>query len=78
MNIKKTTNELCVEVYATNNEGTTMIIRKIVGETGIHETYMNIYDELMNTGKEVKWEVHCIRSRSINSVYYNENREEEV
>ena len=28
MDIKKTTNELCVEVYATDNEGTTMISEK--------------------------------------------------
>ena len=45
MDIKKITNELCVEVYATNNEGTTMIIRKIIEEAGVHETYMNVYDE---------------------------------
>ena len=44
MDIKKITNELCVEVYATNNEDTTIIIREIIGETGVHETYMNIYD----------------------------------
>lgn len=30
MDIKKIANEFCVEVYATNNEGTTMIIRKII------------------------------------------------
>ena len=52
MNIKKITDELCVEVYATNNEGTTMIIREIIGEAGVHETYMNIYDKLMNMGKD--------------------------
>ena len=45
MNIKKTTNELCVEVYATDNEETTMIIREIIGEAGVHETYMNIYNK---------------------------------
>ena len=48
MNIEKITDELCVEVYATNNDGTTMIVREIIGEKGIHETYMNIYDKLMN------------------------------
>ena len=32
MNIEKIANELCVEVYATNNEGTAMIISEIVGE----------------------------------------------
>ena len=54
MNIKKIANELCVEVYATSNEGTTMIIREIIGETGVHETYMNIYNKLINMGKDVK------------------------
>lgn len=78
MDIKKITNELCVEVYATNNEGTTMIIRKIIGETGVHETYMNIYDKLMSMGKDVKWEVKLFRVRSLKSVYYNESKEEEV
>jgi hypothetical protein len=78
MNIEKITDELCVEVYATNNEGTTMIIREIIGKTGIHETYMNIYNKLMNMGKDVKWEVKLIRVRSLKSVYYNESKEEEV
>ena len=78
MNIEKITNELCVEVYATNNEGTTMIIREIIGETGVHETYMNIYDKLMNMEKDVKWKVELFRVRSLKSVYYNESREEEV
>lgn len=78
MDIKKIANELCVEVYATNNEGTTMIIRKIIGETGVHETYMNIYDKLMNIGKGVKWEVKLFRVRSLKSVYYNEIKEEEI
>ena len=78
MDIKKITNELCVEVYATNNEGTTMIIRDIIGETGVHGTYMNIYDKLMNMGKDVKWEVKLFRVRSLKSVYYNESKEEEV
>ena len=78
MNTKKITNELCVEVYATNNEGTTMIIREIIGETGVHETYMNIYDKLMSMGKDVEWEVKLFRVRSLKSVYYNESKEEEV
>ena len=78
MDIKKIANELCVEVYATNNEGTTMIIREIIGETGVHETYMNIYDKLMNMGKDAKWEVKLFRVRSLKSVYYNEIKEEEV
>ena len=78
MNIKKIENELCVEVYATNNEGTTMIIREIIGETGVHETYMNIYDKLMNMGKDIKWEVKLFRVRSLKSVYYNQIKEKEV
>lgn len=78
MDIKKIVNELCVEVYATNNEGTTMIIREIVGEKGVHETYMNIYDKLIETGKDAKWEVKLFRVRSLKSVYYNESKEEEV
>ena len=78
MDIEKITNELCVEVYATNNEGTTMIIRKVVGDAGIHETYMSIHDELINMGKDTKWEVKLFRVRSLKSVYYNECKEEEV
>ena len=78
MDIKKIANELCVEVYATNNEETTIIIRKIIGETGVHETYMDIYDKLMNTGKNVKWDVKMIQVRSLKSIYYNVSKEEEV
>lgn len=78
MDTKKITNELCVEVYATNNEDTTMIIREIIGEKGVHETYMNIYDKLMNMEKNVKWDVEMIQVRSLKSVYYNGNKEEEV
>ena len=78
MDIKKIENELCVEVYATNNEGTTMIIREIIGEAGVHETYMNIYDKLMNMGKDEKWKVELFRVRSLKSVYYNVSKEEEV
>ena len=78
MDIKKTTDELCVEVYATNNNGTTMIIRKVIGEEGVHGTYMNVYDKLMNMGKDVKWEIKLFRVRSLKSVYYNVSKEEEV
>lgn len=78
MNTKKITDELCVEVYATNNEGTTVIIRKIIGEAGVHETYMDIYDKLMNVGKNVKWKVELFRVRSLKNVYYNESKEKEV
>jgi len=75
---KKIKNDTCVEVLAMDEKGTKVIIREIVGDKGIHETYMNIYDKLMNMGKNVKWEVYCVRSRNINSVYYNETKEEEV
>lgn len=78
MDIKKITNELCVEVYATNNEDTTMIIREIIGEKGVHETYMNIYYTLMNMEKDAKWEVKLFRVRSLKSVYFNVSKEEEV
>ena len=78
MNIEKITDKLCVEVYATNNEDTTMIIREIIGEKGMHETYMNIYDKLMNMEKNVKWEIKLFRVRNLKSVYYNVSKEEEV
>lgn len=60
MNIKKITDELCVEVYATNKNGTTMIIRKTIGEEGAHGTYMNIYYTLMNMEKKHKMEYRTI------------------
>ena len=78
MNTEKITDELCVEVYATNNEGTTMIIRDIIGKTGVHGTYMNIYNKLMNMEKDVKWEVKLFHVRNLKSVYYNESKKEEV
>lgn len=78
MDIEKITNELCVEVYATNNKGTTMIIREIIEEKGVHETYMSIYDKLMNMGKDEKWEVRLFRVRSLKSIHYNEIKEKEV
>lgn len=74
---EKIKNEICVEVLAMSNDGTKVVIREIVGDKGIHQTYMNIYDKLMNMGKDVKWEVYCIRSRSIKSVYYNTIEEKE-
>ena len=61
-----------------DEEGTEIIIRKIVGDIGIHEAYMNIYDKLMNMNKNVKWEIHYVRSRSINSIYNNETKEKEI
>ena len=78
MDIKKITDELCVEVYATNNENTTMIIREIIGEKGVHKTYMNIYDKLMNMGKDEKWEVKLFHVRSLKSIYSNESKKGEV
>ena len=44
-------NEICVEVNAMDEEGTEVIIRKIVGDIGIHEAYMNIYNKLTNMSK---------------------------
>lgn len=75
---EKFKNEICVEVNAMDEEGTEVIIRKVVGDKGIHETYMNIYDKLTNISKSVKWEIHYVRSRSINSIYYNEKKEKEA
>lgn len=78
MDIKEITNELCVEVYATNNLGESMIISGIIGKKGVHKTYMNIYEKLMNMGKDVKWEVELFRVRSLKSIHDNESKEEEV
>ena len=75
---EKFKNEICVEVNAMDEEGTEVIIRKVVGDIGIHETYMNIYDKLMNISKNVKWEVKLFRVRSLKSVYCNQIKEEEV
>lgn len=71
MNIKKTTNELCVEVYATNNEGTTMIIREVVGEIGVHATYLKIFETLTKIDKNVWWNIDAIRTISSKNTYYN-------
>ena len=78
MHWEKIKNDICVEVFAMDEERTEVIIREIVGDKGIHETYMNVYNKLMNMGKNAKWEIHCVRSRNINKVDYNETREEEV
>ena len=75
---EKFKNEICVEVNAMDEEGTEVIIRKVVGDIGIHETYMNIYDKLTNMGKDVKWEVELFRVRSLKSVYYDIYKEKEV
>lgn len=66
MNIEKPKSKRYVEVYATSNEGTTMAIKKPIEEKGMHETYMDIYDKLMNMGKNVKWDVKVINVRTYN------------
>ena len=71
-------NEICVEVIAIDEDGTEVIIRKIVGDIGIHETYMDIYDKLMNMSKNMKWEIQYVSTKSINSIYNNEIKKEEV
>ena len=75
---EKFKNEICVELNATDEEGTEVIISKVVVDIGIHETYKNIYDKLTNISKSVKWEIHYVRPRSINSIYYNEKKEKEA
>lgn len=55
-----------------------MIIREIIGEAGVHETYMNIYNKLTNMGKDAKWEVKLFRVRSLKSINYNETEEKEA
>lgn len=75
---EKFKNEICVEVNAMDEEGTEVIIRKVIGDIGIHETYMNIYNKLMNMNENVKWEIHYVRSRSTNSVYDNKTKEKEA
>lgn len=66
MNIEEPKSKRYVEVYATSNEGTTMIIKKFIEEKGMHETYMDIYDKLMNMGKNVKWDVKVIDVKTYN------------
>ena len=51
MNIEEPKSKRYVEVYATDNKEVTMIIRKFIVEKGVHETYMDIYDRLMNMEK---------------------------
>lgn len=66
MNIEEPKSKRYVEVYATDNKGATMIIRKFIEEKGIHETYMDIYDRLMNMGKNAKWDVKVINVKTYN------------
>lgn len=75
---EKIKNEICVEVIAMDEEGTEVIIRKLIGDMGIHETYMNIYEKLINMSKNAKWEIHYVRSRNINSIYNNKTNEKEA
>lgn len=66
MNIEEPKSKRYVEVYATDSKGTTMIIKKFIEENGIHETYMDIYDKLMNMGKNAKWDVKVIQVKTYN------------
>jgi hypothetical protein len=66
MNIEEPKSKRYVEVYAVDNEGTTMIIKKFIEEKGMHETYMDIYDKLMNMGKNAKWDVKVINVKTYN------------
>ena len=69
MNIEETENKRYVEIDATNNEGTTMTIRKFIGEKGMYEAYLDVYSKLMDMGKNAKWNVEVI-----NVNIYNGNR----
>ena len=75
---EKNKNGIYVEVIAMDEEGTEVIIRKIIRDRGIHETYMDIYGKLMNISKSTRWEIHYVRSKIINSIYNNETKEKEV
>lgn len=66
MNLEEPKSKRYVEVYATDNEGVTMVIRKFIEEKGMHETYMDIYDRLMNMGKNSKWDVKVINVKTYN------------
>ena len=66
MNTEETKNKRYVEIYATNNEGTTMTIRKFVEEKGMYEAYLDIYSKLMDMGKNAKWNVEVISVKIYN------------
>ena len=66
MNIEEPKSKRYVEVYATDNKEVTMIIRKFIVEKGVHETYMDIYDRLMNMGKNAKLDVKVINVKTYN------------
>lgn len=66
MNLKEPKSKRYVEVYATDNKEVTMVIRKLIEEKGIHETYMDIYDRLMNMEKNAKLDVKVINVKTYN------------
>lgn len=66
MNLKEPKSKRYVEVYATDNKEVTMVIRKPIEEKGIHETYMDIYDRLMNMGKNAKLDVKVVNVKIYN------------
>lgn len=68
MNLEKPKSKRYVEIRATSDKGTTMIIKKFIEEKGVHETCMEVHDSLMKTGKNVKWDI-----KEINVKTYNEN-----
>lgn len=69
MDTKKIVDELYIEVYATNDEGEGIIAKRAVGEKGVNETYLEIYDKLMNMEKGKKWQIKSFRVRNFKSVY---------
>ena len=66
MNLEEPKSKRYVEVYATDNKEVTMVIRKLTVEKGIHETYMDIYDRLINMGKNAKLDVKLINVKTYN------------
>ena len=66
MNLEEPKSKRYVEVYATDNKEVTMVIRKFIEEKGMHETYMDIYDRLMNMGKNAKLDVKLINVKTYN------------
>lgn len=78
MDWEKIKKDICVEIFAIDEEGTKVIIRETVEDKGVHETYMNIYNKLTNMYKTTKWEIQYIYTRGTNSTYCNKTREEEA
>lgn len=77
MDIKEFTKNLYVEVYASSNEGTTMVIREAVGKKGVHETYLEIYNKLVNIGENIWWDIDIIRTVSLKNSFCNKIKKEE-